>query len=519
MTLFSNPGLAHLLQKLALALAVATSGTAAFAQRTVPTDKGEVSGIVMPAYRAFLGIPYAAPPVGDLRWKPPQPHAHWGRRQATSIGARCPQLEGSRIASADEDCLVLNVYTPRVARRLPVMVFIHGGSFMVGAGSDYDPTILARKANAVVVTFNYRLGALGLLAHPALSAEAPDQASGLYALQDQQFALQWVGRNIDGFGGDRRNITVFGESAGGISICAHLASPTAAGLFHKAIIESGPCTADPIPLATAERAGREYAEKLNCSAAACLRAQTVEALLLNPPTETSGAGKMWLPAFGGKSSSLPLTPMDALRAGKFNRVPVMNGANHDEFRYFTALEETAQGYALSAQQYLDTVQGTFGSRAPAVLAEYPLASFSAPDVANSILLGDALFNCGTRGANLLLAGRNVPVYAYEFNDPAAPAPIKSPYMPLLAAHSTELPYIFQTAKTQMTRHQQQLSDQMIRYWANFAASGNPNGPGMPAWPAYTISRERFQQLAPGAVTSIDSYVARHKCEFWVSQGY
>jgi len=208
---------------------------------TVLTDKGPITGGSSPTMNTFLGIPYAAPPVGPLRWKAPQPSAPWLKLRATRFANHCPQLAGSYgLASTTEDCLYLNVYAPNNAgpAKQPVMIWIHGGSNKVGLSDDYDPTDLVAQ-KVVVVTINYRLGVLGFLSHPALTAESPDHVSGNYGILDQQAAMAWVQRNIANFGGDPGNVTVFGESAGGLDIHTHLASPLAAGLFHRAIVESG----------------------------------------------------------------------------------------------------------------------------------------------------------------------------------------------------------------------------------------------------------------------------------------
>jgi para-nitrobenzyl esterase len=493
--------------------------SAAGAQSVVLTDKGYVAGYANLLFRSFLGIPYAAAPIGNLRWKPPQAHAPWGIWPATVFGSVCPQVLSGVLLSANEDCLNLNVYTPAFGNNLPVMVFIHGGAFTFGAGSTYDPVILAQKANAIVVTLNYRLGPFGFLAHPALSAEAADQASGQYGLQDQQFALKWVQNNIANFGGNRDNVTVFGESAGGISICAQIASSKAAGLFHKAIVESGACTIGTIPLAEGETYGQQYAANIGCSTASCLRAKSVLTLLYNPPTQPSAIGPTWSPSFGGSGSVMPIAPRAALAFGIFNKVPVINGSNHDEFRLFTALQEIAQGYPITPAQYSAAATASLGPNAPLALAQYPVSNYSGANVAHATMLGDASFICGARTTDQLLVANGVTTYAYEFNDPNAPPPLIDIFMPLLAAHSTELQYIFRTAVTPLNFSQQGLSDQMIKYWKNFAATGNPNGAGLPAWPAYSTSGDQFQRFAPGAVSTITTFAADHKCGFWSTLGF
>ncbi|HZD70456.1 MAG TPA: carboxylesterase family protein [Actinomycetes bacterium] len=376
------------------------------------------------------------------------------------------------------------------------MVWIHGGGFINGAGSDYDASVLTAKARAVVVTINYRLGVFGFLALPGLSAEAPDHASGNFGLQDQQAALAWVQRNIAAFGGNPRNVTAFGESAGGGSVCAHLASPTARGLFRRAIIESGPRTSpivNPLPTVTAaEATGVAIAQRLGCAdpttQVACMRGQEVSALL-----DAGGAGLgVFGPDVGG--ALLPQQITTALSSGRFNRVPTMNGTNHDEYRLFVALQFDLAGNPVSAAQYPALLQARFGANAARVLAEYPLSRYASPSEALSAVITDASFACPALGSDRLLA-RHVPTFAYEFNDPDAPEFLfTDPVMPLGAFHA---------------------SDEMIRYWSRFAATGQPNGPATPHWPGYR-DRGLIQSLAPGRTGPVSTFSADHHCALWSS---
>jgi para-nitrobenzyl esterase len=507
---------------LGVAAVAPASPAAATDDSLVRTANGLVSGTVGTTVRAFLGIPFAAPPVGDLRWRPPQPTASWpGIRQAASFGNACAQAPGvfaanARQGSTSEDCLYLNVYTPNRARDdLPVMVWIHGGGFTTGSASQYDPTVLAAKGRAVIVTVNYRLGPFGFLALPGLSAEQPDRSSGNYGLQDQQAALRWVRRNIARFGGSPRNVTIFGESAGGLSVCANLASPTADDLFERAITESGPCAGTLPALGSAQAGGAAVAGRLGCADPAtqvsCMRAVPVGTLL--------GAAGAFLPNVDG--SVLPQQIPAAISSGHFNRVPVMEGSNHDEYRLFVALQFDLAGYPpghpILATQYPALVQATFGSQAPKVLTEYPLSSFASPSIAWSTVLTDSAFVCPARTADVLLSAK-VPTFAYEFNDPNAPEFIVTdPFMPLGAFHASELPYIFQPAAGFFpTPAQMGLSDQMIRYWTSFAREGDPNSFASPPWPHYESRRDQFQSLAPGGTTSITTFAADHHCAFWSS---
>jgi para-nitrobenzyl esterase len=265
----------------AVALLAATSGPARAQTRTlahsgphaghdasvVMTDDGPVRGLIAGNHREFLGIPYAAPPIGELRWKAPVSHAAWTAAwDATRFGPDCAQVSfvPGLANHSSEDCLYLNVYVPNPARRhLPVMVWIHGGSFLVGSGEDADGSVLAAKGKVVVVTINYRLGPFGFLAHKSLEAENPHHLSGNYGLLDQQAALKWVRRNIAAFGGDLTRVTIFGESAGGISVCLQLTAPGADGLFQRAINESGPCQLVR-PIGQAQAQGDKLAAALGC---------------------------------------------------------------------------------------------------------------------------------------------------------------------------------------------------------------------------------------------------------------
>jgi para-nitrobenzyl esterase len=490
----------------------------------VRTEGGALRGSVGDGFRTFVGIPFAAPPVGSLRWQPPRLARPWhGVRDATVPGSPCPALptiiagDSSKGGSTNEDCLYLNVSTPsRVRQRLPVMVWIHGGGFVNGAGTDYDASVLTVKADAVVVTINYRLGPFGFLALPGLSGEARDHSSGNFGIQDQQAALRWVQRNIAGFGGDPRNLTIFGESAGGVSVCAQLASPKSSGLFQRAITESGPCTARLRTLPTAEAAGVALAGKLGCADAAtqvaCLRAKPVAAIL------AAGGGSLGAfgPVVGG--SVLPRQIPEAISSGRFNHVPVMEGTNHDEYRLFVAALFDIQGTPVTAAQYPALLQAQFGAAAPIVLAAYPLADFASPSLALATVITDAGFACPARAANRLLADQ-VRTFAYEFNDPNAPEfLITDPVMPLGAFHAAEIPYVFQPtdAAALFNADQLALSEQMIRYWSRFAANGDPNGLRTPSWPRYSTRSDRIQSLAPRATQPISTFAADHNCAFWAS---
>ncbi|GGO91901.1 carboxylesterase/lipase family protein [Wenjunlia tyrosinilytica] len=504
----------------------------------VHTAQGPVRGAAGPdGGRVFHGIPFAAPPTGQLRWRPPRPPEPWsGVRDATTPAAPCAQSpltllpdggpvlpgESNRTGSTSEDCLYLNVRAPArtVGRNLPVLVWLHGGGNTFGAGSDYDGSVLAARG-VVVVTVNYRLGALGFLAHPALSAESHDRASGDYGLMDQQAALRWVRRNIGAFGGDRDRITLGGQSAGSADTCLHIASPTAKGLFRRAIQQSGSCTSDgaptPLTLSAAEDRGRSLAASVGCAdpqaAAACLRAVPATELIRAAP----GAASLWTPNTGPRI--LPVPPRTAWSTGQVNAVPTLSGSTHDEYRYFTALYvDLLGGGPLTPRSYAALIRREHADRADAVLDAYPASAFPSPDLAYSAVGTDQRFSCPARADSRLYSGR-APVYAYEFDDPGAPPFIPAPYTPQGAFHAAELAYLFPMDALPLTSPaQRRLSETMAGYWARFAATGSPNGPGAPPWPRYTPDSDRIQVLAPDRTAPTTAFAADHRCAFWQSPG-
>ncbi|MBT2388292.1 carboxylesterase family protein [Streptomyces sp. ISL-1] len=500
----------------------------------VRTAHGTVRGKTGPdGGRVFKGIPFAAAPTGELRWRPPRPSASWsGVRDATAPASPCPQLpltllpdggpvlpgDSNRTGSTSEDCLYLNVWTPprTGGRTLPVLVWLHGGGNAYGAGSDYNGAALAARG-VVVITVNYRLGALGFLAHPALSAESIDRASGDYGLMDQQAALRWVRRNIGAFGGDRTRVTLGGQSAGSLDTCIHIASPTAQGLFHRAVQQSGSCLSDgalePLTLAAAERRGQSFAASVGCTdpsnVPACLRAVPTGELIRGAPA----AASLWTPNTG--PAVLPIPPHRAWAEGRVNAVPTLSGSTHDEYRYFTALNvDLLGGGPLTPQTYAALIKLQHPARAAAVLGTYPASAYASPNLAYSAVGTDQRFACPAR-ADGRLYSRRVPVYAYEFNDPQAPAFIPAPYTPQGAFHASELAYLFPMKALPLTTPaQRRLSATMTGYWARFAATGNPNGPGTPVWPRYSADRDRIQVLAPDRTAPTNGFAADHRCVFW-----
>jgi para-nitrobenzyl esterase len=470
----------------------------------------------------FLGIPYAAPPVGALRWRPPQPAAPWtGIRDATAFAPHCSQPpSGFGVASTSENCLYLNVYTPAGARTrdLPVMVWIHGGAFIAGESNDYNPDALVRHG-VIVVTINYRLGALGFLAESALASH-PGGSSGNYGLMDQQAALRWVQANIRQFGGDPRNVTLSGESAGGLSVLSQLVSPGARGLFSRAIVESGTYDLIQAPLATAETAGQAFAAKVGCTSqttasqtAACLRALPVSTIVDNEDF----AG--YQPDLDGTVLTQSIGP--ALASGQFSRVPVISGTNRDEWRLFVAQEQLEGAPPVTAANYQASIAGLLGvsaAAAKAIAAEYPLSAYSSPPVALGAVGTDEIFACPALTADESLS-KYVPTYVYEFNDQNAPerylAPVGFPYG---AAHESEVQYLFSLSNTPfpgvLTAPQQQLAAAMKQYWTHLAKTGSPNSYSVPWWPRFQATSQQLLSLVPARPQVETGFAAEHHCAFW-----
>ena len=447
----------------------------------VRIDSGQIAGTTGtdPGVRVFKGIPFAAPPVGQNRWRPPQPVAPWdGVRDASKFGARCTQnsfgIPGGSTPPTSEDCLYLNVWTTAgsPADRRPVMVWIYGGGFSSGAGSEsrYDGENLAKKG-AVVVTFNYRLGSLGFFADPDLSKESPHGVSGNYGMMDAIAALEWVQRNIATFGGDPSNVTVFGESAGAIMTAALVGSPRTKGLFHRAIAESGAWMGLGIgkmrTLAQAEQAGAAAAKRLGATTLAALRAEPADEIYEG----LRGAGL-------GLVVDGYLIPEDlslTFNAGKQNPVDVLVGSNANEGAFFL------RG-GVSVDQFKTRARQQFGAMADRFLDLYPAANDKRARASFLASFSDeAAWQMRTFAK--LQAKRGEKAYAYYFTH----VPPTAPGRPSLGAtHTSELPYVFdhlgkERAWTATDRH---LADAMSSYWVNFARTGNPNGAGLPHWPPY-----------------------------------
>ncbi len=495
----------------------------------VTTDKGQVEGRTTGTVDQFLGIPYAAPPVGALRWQAPQPAQAWtGVRSAMSYGGRCAQLtngNGPRIDN--EDCLYLNVYAPSVipaGQKLPVLFMIHGGGLTTGAGDQHDGSLLVQSDDMVVVSINYRLGPFGFLSRPGLSGSAAT-ADGNFGLLDQEAALRWVKQNIAGFGGDPSQVAIAGESAGGWSVCALMASPPARGLFARAIMESGSCLSQ--APATAQANARALAAKVGCGTPAtqmaCLR-KVPESTLLT-------ASSSYQAEFTPGGPDLPVAPAQAVASGHYNQVPILIGTNHDEGRTF------AQGEAsLTESQYIQYVNTTFGSLAPEILKLYPWNAFPHPYTA-AYAIGAIWTDSGTVGGiggcpeqNLAgtFSSTGSPAYFFQFDDRHAPGLNHNlPGYQWGAGHAMELAYLWPSFTNgfslyaEMTHAQLQLSAQMIAYWGAFTRAGTPAAPGQPGWPAYRTAHPALMSLRPGNASKVipgSEFAAEHHCSFWNGAG-
>lgn len=478
----------------------------------VKTHSGVVEGKDLGEVHAFLGIPYAQPPVGDLRWKPPVPVSKWsGVRSATDFGSHC--LQGKvfgdmnfRDSGGSEDCLTLNVWVPaKASGKLPVMVWIYGGGFVAGTTSEarQDGTHLAQQG-VIVVSMNYRLGVFGFLVHPELAKESGHNSAGNYGLLDQLAALRWVHDNIAAFGGDPANVTIFGESAGSFSVSSQMASPLAKGLFQKAIGESGAAFSrsglsfDALSVRE-EKDAKLVSEKLGVSTLAELRAVPAEKLL-----EVFGKPGAEGFAFGPDIDGyfLPESVPAIFAAGKQNDVPLLAGWNHDEGSFeiaFSPQKPTADSMKARAEK-------DFGNKAPEFLKLYPTdteehAQRSALDYAGDRFIALSTWDWMEAQSK---TGKQ-PIYRYRFDLGPPPA---NPNAPKLGAyHSAEIEYVFgqldSKAGIPWRPEERQLSAQMQKYWMNFARNGNPNGPGLPNWPVYS-SADGWE------VMFLDSPPAAHK---------
>jgi len=488
------------------------------------TQSGPVQGITGFGVTEFRGIPYAAPPVGSLRWQPPAPPLAWtGTLDASAYGPACEQPLA--LDPVSEDCLTLNIYEPAstaTSSQLPVMIWIHGGAFITGSGRDFDGTALAERGNLVVVTINYRLGYLGFLAHPALSAADPNHVSGNYGILDQQAAFAWVRGNIANFGGNPGRITIFGESAGGQSVIDQLISPTA-GPLSAAIAESGSYMTTLPTLAQAEVSGEAAATTLGCpdQSLSCLYALSAATIAnaLNPLTSLQGASAVV------DGLTLPLGPAQAFAQGKFQRIPIINGSNHDEYRLFIGIDRGLEKTPpMTADQYEAAIDGQFGASAPQVLATYPATKFAEPDYADAAVITDVAFACNTYLLNTEIA-KYTKVWEYELKDPHAPV-ASGPEVKGFgygSPHSADLSYLFPAYNVAafhpagppaLSPAQQQLRTQIQDFWIGMAYHGDPMRESGAIWPAFSAASPVAMSLHPPIGAAALGFYGNHHCALW-----
>ena len=519
----------------------------------VQTAEGPVRGFVRNGVNVFLGIPYAAPPVGNLRWRPPHPVEHWSSPlDARQYANTCPQVTElgafAGPASITEDCLYLNVFTTNLAHngsRSPVLVWIHGGGNVDGESNDYDAGKLAtggpNGSATVVVTLNYRLGLFGYLAHPALDSEGHPFAN--YGILDIQAVLHWVQRNIEAFGGDPARVALGGQSAGASDTGANVLSPLAAGLFNRAIFESSPTSTYP-PLSVGLSRGTSFAAAAGCpgegeDAAACLRSLSAARILQLQGTPNANGPYVTGPMVDG--AIIPMTPEAAWTSGQFNRMPMMGGNVQDEGNFGISITEYFSGppqAPITAAQYTANVTAAYSGNAgpggtppaypagtaAAVLAEYPLSDYATPQLAY-----DAVTThpgaCRARHVVNLWA-KWVPAYQYEFNYQSAPYyfPAMPGFVPL-AAHTIDIQFLFSgwhggllgVNSRSLNPGETTLSNQLVAAWTNFANTGNPNGSGNSPWPRFPAQGDGPAVLSeniPLGTFTDAQFAANHHCDFW-----
>jgi para-nitrobenzyl esterase len=530
-----NPTNLNILSSLTIFLAMISAGSA-FAQDRVKTDNGIIEGITEKSsgIRTFKGIPFAEPPVGDLRWKPPAPARKWtGVRKGDRFGPRCMQRAifsdmVFRSNGISEDCLYLNVWTSAKSgnERMPVLVYFYGGGFVAGDGSEprYEGESMARKG-VVAVTVNYRLGVFGFFAHPELTKESPQHASGNYGLLDQYAALRWVQKNIAAFGGDPKRVTIAGESAGSISVSAQMASPLSKNLIAGAIGESGSIIGalSAVPLADGEQTGLKFAASLGNSEApslAALRSMPAEQLL--EATAKPGLAR-FTPTVDGYF--FPKAPAEIYAAGEQARVPLLAGSNSEESGYFAILgreQPTVENYRKALQRF-------YNDKADEIFKLYPASNETEVMDAAQDLAGDRFIGYSTwKWMDLATRTGGKPTYYYLYAHPrpamrtetgnagggsGSQATANQRPRPRGAVHSAEIEYAMGNLDSNQvyawTSDDYKVSKVMQEYFANFIKTGNPNGPGLPNWPAF----DKAQRMIIDVNTRAERENVRARYEF------
>jgi len=498
----------------------------------IKIDTGLVSGAVVGEKQdihAYQGIPFAAPPVGDLRWKPPQPAAPWqGVKSCTEFGPAPMGYFGSfkSYAPISEDCLYLNVWTPAktTGDKLPVMVWMYGGAFRFGEGSSpsYNGEKLAGHG-VIVITFNYRLGPLGWLAHPLLSKESEHNSSSNYGLLDQIAALQWVQKNIAAFGGDPNRVTIFGQSAGATSVICLLASPLAKGLFQRAISESMYESAawkdirqDKYGQESAEKMGQQLAKDIGCDTApdpiACMRAKSAQEVMDKgaPPTSVVAPGYRYEPCVDGWV--VPDLPLNIFEAGKQNAVPLMIGSTADDWSLLQMLIGP-----VTVDSYQKSVKDMFGAKAQQVLTMFPAGDDKQAKASDKQVWTLFTFTCPARVYASAMNKVNSKAYFYQFS--RIPPGAKT----LGAFHALDVNYVFGNfipilsplkADKYFDDSDRALSETIINYWAAFAANGDPNKQGLTQWPDYAANTGQYLNL--GDTIQVKSNINSETCDMFMN---
>jgi para-nitrobenzyl esterase len=505
--------IAKFLTSALLLVTVRATSTVTLAQQpgpsVTPTESGAISGVSESGLSVYKGVPFAAPPIGDLRWRPPAAVTPWtGIRKADVFAPACMQdsvsMPGETPPKVSEDCLYLNVWTPAKSgrERLPVIVWIYGGGFISGSASMplYWGDKLAHKG-VIVVTIAYRVGPLGFLVHPELSRESPHNSSGNYGLMDQISALEWIQRNIAAFGGDPKNVTIAGQSSGSMSVNMLMASPLAKGLFQRAIGESGGLF-EPLQFApkyllvNAEHDGEKYAVSLDATSLQQLRSLPAAKL-------TGNAGGIVHPVI--EPYVLPASPYDVFTSGQQNDVPLLLGSNTDEARALTDVSH------VTATTFDKDLEQSVGALLPQLAAAYPHTTDTEARQAQLNLERDLRFGWDMWAwARLQADSGHSPVYYYSFRQ-QPPFPADSIYAGWGASHFSELWYVFDHLDQEpwrWTKADRKVAEDMSSYWVNFAKSGNPNGRGLTLWPAFTKTHSSVLSIGDPAtvvgVANIDS---------------
>ncbi|WP_227982771.1 carboxylesterase/lipase family protein [Nocardia spumae] len=479
---------------------------------------GQIRGVRADGVIRYLGVPFAQ--AG--RFSPPQPAPGWpGVRPAFAHSPQCPQsspVPGVALQPSSEDCLSIDLYIPEhpAGTTLPVMVWLYGGAFVLGSNAQYDsPARLVRDGQVIVAVPNYRVGPFGFLALPELAVENGG-ATGTYGTLDQQTALRWIHDNAAALGGDAGNVTLFGESAGGMSVCTQLASPSARGLYTKAIVESGSCARSPLAPPTTEvayqRSG-DYASSVGCGDAAtrlaCLRALPVDRLLDSPTTQLNTMAVTWTPIRDG--IVVTDTPENALADGAVRDMPLIVGSNADEGATFIALLDYAHGTAPSGADYPRWVRELFGGNADRVLQRYPTAAYPTPTAAKERVLTDGFFACPAQFTAESAHRGGAHVWRYQFNDTPLPP---NPLLPG-AFHAAEVPYVFSALMglpIPLSPAADGLSRNIQDSWAQFAHTGDPVTPALTPWP--NVDSAVTLELGTDHVGLADTFAAQHHCDLW-----